>query len=152
MTPAIVQALKKIPALHNAIAKERQPSPEGQHEQPTGKRNNEKAGGKVASEDTKNTHEKDVPIFCNTAAAEESLVELENRQKTSGIAEAWLKNPTVGHPISHSQVIELSRRRELEGLRPWRLEELLKGSRVCVPPPKPNPETVSNFLLSSWRF
>lgn len=57
-----------------------------------------------------------------------------------------LENPTVGKPISHGQVVDLSTtllQHHKSHDRTFHLDHLLRGSTLYVPPPKPKPEPVS---------
>ena len=63
--------------------------------------------------------------------------------------EPSLSNPKVGNPISHGQVIDLSKELKSRGISPRTLELLLRGARVYIPPPKPKPEPVSSPYISS---
>jgi TMEM199 family protein len=56
--------------------------------------------------------------------------------------EPSLKDPAVGKPVSHSQIIELWKRVNSEAEADFTLEKLLQGARVYVPPPSPKPEPV----------
>lgn len=53
----------------------------------------------------------------------------------------------MGEPISHGQIIELWKGLRDKGETKYPLEDLLRGSKVYVPPPPPKPEPVS---LPSW--
>ncbi|KAK4098729.1 hypothetical protein N658DRAFT_215552 [Parathielavia hyrcaniae] len=57
--------------------------------------------------------------------------------------EPSLKDPAVGNPMSHSQVVDLWNALNGVDAGRWSLEMLLKGSRVYVPPSPPKPEPVS---------
>ena len=73
-------------------------------------------------------------------------------------ADPSMHAPKIGNPISHEQVLQLAK--TLSGLKsrienelrqeipPHSLNELLRGSRVYVEPPKPKAEPVgtSHFL------
>lgn len=69
-------------------------------------------------------------------------------------SELALEDLTVGNPISHLQIIAVSktlrRLREEDGhgesvsFPAYRLDELLRGSRVHVEPPKPQAEPVGS--------
>lgn len=60
-----------------------------------------------------------------------------------------LESPRIGNPISHGQVVDISKQMKEGGMEPCRLEILLKGSRIYVPPPPPKPEPVSSIPPSS---
>ena len=57
--------------------------------------------------------------------------------------EPSLKLPQVGNPISHAQIIELSKRLQARNSSSASLDALLRGARVYIPPPPPKPEPVS---------
>lgn len=50
--------------------------------------------------------------------------------------------PQLGNPLTHGQIIDLSRSLKASGHERYALEVLLKGCRIYVPPPKPKPEPV----------
>jgi TMEM199 family protein len=65
--------------------------------------------------------------------------------------EPSLKNPRIGNPISHGQVIGLSKLLKAHGIFPNSLDLLLRGARVYVPPPPPKPEPVSfGVIYKHW--
>lgn len=77
--------------------------------------------------------------------------------------EPSLEAPAVGDPISHAQVLAISRclrkKYETASHRPQlksdhqiscQLDELLRGSKVYVEPPKPRTEPVSLTRCSLW--
>jgi hypothetical protein len=57
-----------------------------------------------------------------------------------------LSNPKVGKPISHGQVIDITRDLKARRIQPRSLDSLLRGSKVYVPPPPPKAEPVSDSL------
>jgi len=71
-------------------------------------------------------------------------------------SELCLENAAEGNPISHGQILEISRhlqeqatlREELDfqsGVRPlFHLDDLLRGSRVFIPPARPKTEPVKH--------
>ena len=62
-------------------------------------------------------------------------------------SEPSLKDPAVGNPISHGQIVDLWK--ALQKQHPSSsLEKLLQGARVYIPPPPPKPEPV---CLVSYR-
>lgn len=70
--------------------------------------------------------------------------------KQSG--EPPLSHPKVGNPISHGQVIDISRDLKARRIQPNNLEALLRGSKVYTPPPPPKPEPVSDILHTRcWK-
>lgn len=68
---------------------------------------------------------------------------IENGTDTTRQTEPSLENPTIGNPISHSQIIDLSKQLKAHNLSPSSLDVLLRGARVYVPPPPSKPEPVS---------
>jgi len=63
-----------------------------------------------------------------------------------------LKSPKIGNPISHGQVVDLSKQMKERGMKPSRLEILLKGSRIYVQPPPPNPQPTSEYKALMARL
>lgn len=74
--------------------------------------------------------------------------------------EPLLEKPDVGNPISHEQVLgiakalrehaaELDDSVHMGDQSSYRLNDLLRGSKVYVPPPKPKPEPVSVLQYST---
>jgi TMEM199 family protein len=55
-------------------------------------------------------------------------------------------NARVGNPISHGQVIDITRDLKSHRIQPKSIEALLRGSRVYVAPPPPKAEPVSDIL------
>ena len=60
--------------------------------------------------------------------------------------EPSLENPKVGNPISHGQVIDLSKELKALGMQPCNLDILLRGSWIYMPPPPPKLEPVRIHL------
>lgn len=56
------------------------------------------------------------------------------------------QSPCLGKPISHLDLLQLSRELKAHHLSPPTLDILLRGSRVYVPPPVPKPEPVSRLF------
>ncbi len=65
-------------------------------------------------------------------------------------AEPSLSSPKVGNPISHGQVIDISRQLNAHRGKLGNLEALLRGSNIYVPPPPPKAEPVSDILYAGW--
>jgi hypothetical protein len=78
-------------------------------------------------------------------AEEAQISETPPADKSQGnkAVEPILKGPKVGNPILHGQVVDISKQMKDQGLEPCRLEILLKGARIYIPPPPPKPEPVS---------
>lgn len=73
-------------------------------------------------------------------------------------SEPSLDQPAVGNPITHGQIIAISKTLKemktdvsngtLEAMVPYHLDDLLRGSKVYIDPPKPKAEPVgSTYLL-----
>ena len=79
----------------------------------------------------------------------------EAREETS---EPSLKQPAIGNPISHGQIIEISRTLKkikigstngnLENTLSYHLDDLLRGSKIYVKPQKPKAEPASFYFPS----
>ena len=67
---------------------------------------------------------------------EKDKSEVEKRTEPSS------SNIKIGNPISHGQLIHLSKQLKARKLSPNSLDKLLRGSRVYIPPPPPKPEPV----------
>ena len=85
-------------------------------------------------------------ILNNGEKQSDSVAIVTNKNKQSN--ESPLSNPKVGDPISHIQVIGLSRQLKAQGLSPRNLDVLIRGARVYAPPPPSKPELVSAL----WPF
>jgi len=66
--------------------------------------------------------------------------------------EPSLEGPTVGKPISHGQVIQLSRQLKNESIFPCYLVDLLRGSKVYITLPLPKPEPTSEYKTLMARL
>lgn len=56
--------------------------------------------------------------------------------------EPSLSEPSVDKPISHGQIIDISKQMKTLDLSPYHLDTLLRGSKVYIPPPPPKPKPV----------
>jgi hypothetical protein len=61
--------------------------------------------------------------------------------------EPVLLAPEIGKPISHGQIIDISKQMKAQALSSYHLDTLLRGSRIYVPPPPPKKEPVSSAAL-----
>jgi hypothetical protein len=141
MTPAMVEALEKIQSLNRERDEKRE---YGSQEDATQKSkeagNDEKPVGRIRSGGNEEKKEQTgtESQISNTSGPPPQDTE----KQASTTTEPSLSYPKVGNPISHGQVIDLSKQMRTEELQPSRLEELLRGARVYIPPPKPKPEPV----------
>lgn len=60
----------------------------------------------------------------------------------AGHQEPSLRNPAVGNPITHAQIIDVWKSSGTLGNSSISLEQLLVGAKIYVPPPPPKPEPV----------
>ena len=88
-----------------------------------------------------------------TSTILQALEELQHRGHVpEAQGEPSLKQPAIGNPITHGQIINLSKTlKEIkkntngdneEDKVPYHLDDLLRGSKVYVEPPKPKAEPV----------
>lgn len=84
-----------------------------------------------------------------TALNEVDRLHLEGFSEDQSSGQTLPPNSAVGNPIGHDEVIAISRllktynkKKGIESV-PFRLEDLLRGSRVFFEPPKPTAEPVS---------
>jgi hypothetical protein len=139
MTPTIVEALEKIQSL-NVPAHERD-----------GGTSSERADDTLRErhhERTANTKPGNVTVVGSSHSVKEDI-----RMRNSGAVgdsektkEPSLRDPKPGNPISHGQIIDLSKQLKSHNLSPFTLDGLLRGSNVYVAPLPPKPEQVSNYL------
>ncbi|KAE8444656.1 hypothetical protein EG329_014404 [Mollisiaceae sp. DMI_Dod_QoI] len=110
-------------------------------------------GATQADDNAQNT--KDRGTGNETADAEKKknaqslLVEEDGKEKTM---QPILESPKIGNPISHGQVVDLSKEMKEREMEPSRLEILLKGSRIYVQPPPPKPEPTSEYKALMARL
>ena len=88
-----------------------------------------------------------------TPAILRALQELQDRgQVPQAEEEASLDQPAIGNPITHGQILAISKilkeirndatNDNLHDLASYHLDDLLRGSRVYIEPPKPKAEPV----------
>ncbi|KAI1773144.1 endoplasmic reticulum-based factor for assembly of V-ATPase-domain-containing protein [Hypoxylon cercidicola] len=66
--------------------------------------------------------------------------------------EPSLDDPSVGKPISHGQIIDVWNSLKGDKSVGVRLEELLRGATVYIPPPPPKPEPTDEFKALMARL
>lgn len=96
-----------------------------------------------------------------TPAILRALGELQNRgqvsEALSEASEPSLDQPATGNPITHGQIIAISKNlkdtikhesnEKFDTQISYHLDDLLRGSKVYVEPPKPKAEPVGSFCL-----
>jgi hypothetical protein len=109
----------------------------------------------------RNRHDRLFPdalmVLLTLTPAAKSAVELYNRlsdqEHHDPSSDHSLSEPTVGAPVSHAQLIQVARflcESQLPNKNDFRLDTLLKGANIYVPPskPKPQPVCIHTILLS----
>jgi hypothetical protein len=148
MTPAMVDALEKIQNLScERDGKTEHCSQEDATHESKDEGSNEKTIDRIRSGENEEKQEQTGTgsQISNTSGPSPKDTEKQNQKQASTTTEPSLLDPKVGNPISHGQIIDLSQQMRTEALQPSRLEELLRGSRVYIPPAKPKPEPVSGL-------
>lgn len=92
-------------------------------------------------------------VLLTLTPAAKSAVELYNQLPDEKYDEPpndpSLSEPTIGAPVSHAQLIQVARclrESHLPNKNDFRLDALLKGANLYVPPPKPRPQPVCAHL------
>lgn len=119
MTPNMVKALEELQVLEGGLP--------GKEDIPEKNTEVRWRGGQIQDGCGTSTDKNQYP----SAKAEESS------------AEPSLLDPRVGNPISHGQVVDISRDLKSRGIQPLSLEALLRGSKVYAPPPPHRVEPVT---------
>ncbi|KAH0378319.1 hypothetical protein KCU92_g8796, partial [Aureobasidium melanogenum] len=66
-----------------------------------------------------------------------------------------LSEPTIGAPVSHAQLIQVARflrETDIPNKNDFRLDALLKGANIYVPPPKPKPQPTAEYTALMARL
>ena len=99
-----------------------------------------------------------------TPAIKRAIVQLQKYGYAQGAVgdEPPLDHPIEGDPITHGQIIEISKKLKqlteekqsdsIEEAVSYHLDDLLRGSKVYVEPPKPKVEPVPKPSPKSQRF
>ncbi|KAI0508820.1 endoplasmic reticulum-based factor for assembly of V-ATPase-domain-containing protein [Xylaria bambusicola] len=66
--------------------------------------------------------------------------------------EPCMKDPAVGKPISHGQILATIKTLKANGHAGFRLEHMLRGSALYVPPPPPKPEPTDEYKALMARL
>lgn len=69
----------------------------------------------------------------------------ERESNSTDDGEPSLRDPAVGNPISHGQIIDIWKRLRNKTEHAIRLEDLLRGATVYIPPPPPKPEPTDEY-------
>ncbi|KAI1088021.1 ATPase, vacuolar ER assembly factor, Vma12 [Rostrohypoxylon terebratum] len=80
------------------------------------------------------------------------LQDNENNSNFKGDGEPSLKDPELGKPVSHGQIVDIWKRLKHEKVDATRLEELLRGATVYIPPPPPKPEPTDEYKALMTRL
>ncbi|KAI2627774.1 endoplasmic reticulum-based factor for assembly of V-ATPase-domain-containing protein [Hypoxylon sp. NC1633] len=80
------------------------------------------------------------------------VTESNEESSSSPTNEPSLKEPLVGNPISHGQILDLWKRMKDDDDNTVGLEELLRGATVYVPPPPPKPEPTEEYKALMARL
>ena len=139
MTATIVEALEKIQGCRSTTERNIQPGDDNAlPERSDDNEGREDQRQENAEYDSGESGESEKKKSADTPKSADS----KERTKGNTISEPTLSNPRIGSPISHGQVVDLSQAMKAQMLRPCRLEDLLKGARLYIPPPPPKPEPV----------
>ncbi|KAI1117646.1 endoplasmic reticulum-based factor for assembly of V-ATPase-domain-containing protein [Nemania sp. NC0429] len=68
------------------------------------------------------------------------------------IDEPCVEQPAVGKPISHGQILHTIKTLRAKGHAGFRLEAMLRGSALYVPPPPPKPEPTAEYKALMARL
>ncbi|KAI1763112.1 endoplasmic reticulum-based factor for assembly of V-ATPase-domain-containing protein [Hypoxylon sp. FL1150] len=90
-------------------------------------------------------------ILDEIRAGDDSQIE-HTPSNTADNDEPSLEDPSVGKPISHGQIIDIWNRSKINKSYGVRLEELLRGATVYVPPPPPKPEPTDEYKALMARL
>ncbi|KFX88212.1 hypothetical protein O988_09116 [Pseudogymnoascus sp. VKM F-3808] len=80
------------------------------------------------------------------------IPELEITSHQNSTSEQSLQDPKPGNPISHLQLVALSRQLKSINAIPCRLDALLRGSHVYIPPPPPKPTQTPEYKALMARL
>lgn len=80
------------------------------------------------------------------------ITEPEITSHQNSTSEQSLQDPKPGNPISHLQLVALSRQLKSINAIPCRLDTLLRGSHVYIPPPPPKPTQTPEYKALMARL
>ncbi|KFZ07578.1 hypothetical protein V501_06311 [Pseudogymnoascus sp. VKM F-4519 (FW-2642)] len=75
-----------------------------------------------------------------------------NTSLNNSSSEPSLQDPKPGNPISHLQIVALSRQLKSINAIPCHLDALLRGSHVYIPPPSPKPAQTAEYKALMARL
>ncbi|KAI0381270.1 endoplasmic reticulum-based factor for assembly of V-ATPase-domain-containing protein [Hypomontagnella monticulosa] len=76
----------------------------------------------------------------------------ETGHNSTSDAEPSLKDPTIGNPISHGQIMDIWNQLKNKDGNAIRLEQLLRGATIYTPPPPPKPEPTEEYKALMARL
>ncbi|KAI1412068.1 endoplasmic reticulum-based factor for assembly of V-ATPase-domain-containing protein [Hypoxylon sp. FL1857] len=85
-------------------------------------------------------------------SADDSPLQDAEGESNSANNEPSLKDPAAGNPISHGQIVDIWKRLKNETANATRLEDLLRGATVYIPPPPPKPEPTDEYKALMARL
>ncbi|KAH0021302.1 hypothetical protein KCU78_g6184, partial [Aureobasidium melanogenum] len=98
-------------------------------------------------------------VLLSLSSTAKSAVELYNQlsdQKYHDTSsDPSLSEPTIGAPVSHAQLIQVARflrETDIPNKNDFRLDALLKGANIYVPPPKPKPQPTAEYTALMARL
>lgn len=80
------------------------------------------------------------------STSKEIGIEVHQQSQSSSEADPSFKDPAIGKPISHGQIVQLWKLLKDHDAQSYTLENLLWGARVYVPPAPAKPEPVRSVL------
>ncbi|KAM0143924.1 hypothetical protein ACHAPC_005655 [Botrytis cinerea] len=146
MTPNIVEALQILHTFENAHSHDEPAQLPGEQQAERGIKEDNKMDADVAEEDGRTN----LAVQQDMLTASLEVAKLVENAKVS--QEPVLADPKDGNPISHGQIIDLSRNLRKHNLSPLTLELLLRGSHVYVSPPVPKTEPTSEYKALMARL
>ncbi|RKF81855.1 putative vacuolar h+-atpase assembly protein [Golovinomyces cichoracearum] len=72
--------------------------------------------------------------------------------KTENLNNPKLTQPEVGNPITHLQILDLSKLMKCRARGSYSLENMLRGSKIFIPPPSPRPEKTLEYKSLMTRL
>ncbi|KAI5863837.1 endoplasmic reticulum-based factor for assembly of V-ATPase-domain-containing protein [Durotheca rogersii] len=86
-----------------------------------------------------------------SGASNDDATERDDANSSTGNQDPSLRGPAVGNPIAHGQIIDIWKRSRSEG-HGTRLEDLLRGATIYIPPPPPKPEPTHEYKALMARL